>query len=128
MFTLAVNLLLILPHYRNIRFALNSVYIFVSYKDRTSTSDLLAKTGLLSVNQLAPSIKLCEVWKSGNIVNYPVQLEPNNSGPIYTERNVRPTTSRKWNQDANSTAAKECFSRNAAKIWNYFERHTFDVL
>ena len=25
---------------------------------------------------------------------------------------------RKWNQDAKSTAAKESFSRNAAKLWN----------
>ena len=92
--------------------------INVSYKDRTSTGDLLTKTGLLSVNQLAASIKLCEVWKSENIANYPVQLEPNNSGLTYNDRKVRPSTNRKWNQDAKSAAAKECFSRNAAKLWN----------
>ena len=90
----------------------------VSPMDRTSTSDLLAKTGLLSVNQLAASIKLCEVWKADNVPNYPVQLEPNNPGLVQSGRNVRPSTTRKWNQDAKSAAAKESFSRNAAKIWN----------
>ena len=88
------------------------------YNDRTTTEVLLEKTGLLSVNQLAASIKLCEVWKAENIVNYPVQLEPNNKTTSTTDREVRPSTSRKWNQDAKSTAAKESFSRNAAKIWN----------
>ena len=68
--------------------------------------------------QLAASIKLCEVWKSENIINYPVKLEPNNSSTTYNERNMRPSTSRKWNQDAKTTAEKECFSRNAAKLWN----------
>ena len=90
----------------------------VSYMDKTSTEDLLKETGLLSVNQTAASIKLCEVWKSENIPNYPVQLEPNNASPAYTERSVRPSTTRKWNQDTKSTAAKESFSRNAAKLWN----------
>ena len=92
--------------------------INASYNDRTSTSVLLKETGLLSVNQLAASIKLCEVWKAENVPNYPVQLEPNQLVPTYTERSVRPTTNRKWNQDGNSTAARESFSRNAAKLWN----------
>ena len=90
----------------------------VPYKDRTNTSVLLSKTGLLSVNQLAASIKLCEVWKSENVENYPVKLEPNNPGQTMNERTLRPSTIRKWNQDAKSTAAKESFSRNAAKLWN----------
>ena len=83
--------------------------INVSYRDRTSTSDLLNETGLLSVNQLAANIKLCEVWKSEKIVNYPVHLQPNNSALTYSERSVRPTTSRKWNQDAKSSALKDFY-------------------
>ena len=90
----------------------------VPYKDRTSTSGLLSKTGLLSVNQLAASIKLCEVLKSENVENYPVKLEPNHPGQIMNERTMRPSTIRKWNQDAKSTAAKESFFTNAAKLWN----------
>ena len=92
--------------------------INVSYKDRTSNEELLAKSGLLSINQLAASIKLCEVWKAENIADYPVQLEPSNKNCVSNEREVRPSTIRKWNQDAKSNAAKESFSRNAAKIWN----------
>ena len=87
-------------------------------KDRISTEILLAKTEMLSVNQLAASIKLCEVWKSLNIVNYPIQLEPNSSADARPERIVRPGTTRSWNQDAKSVAEKESFSRSAAKLWN----------
>ena len=98
--------------------AINALTSRVPYNDRTSTSELLAKTGLLSVNQLSANIKLTEVWKSVNLPNYPVQLEPNNQTQNTSERQVRPGTSRKWNQDTKFAAAKECFSRNAAKLWN----------
>ena len=89
-----------------------------SYTDRSSTSELLGKTGFLSVNQLAASIKLAEVWKSINVEGYPIQLEPNKKSPKDTDSNLRPASTRIWNQDARSSAAKESFSRNAAKIWN----------
>ena len=79
---------------------------------------MLKKTGLLSVNQLAASIKLMEVWKSENVTHYPIQLEPNKMTANTTDRYMRPSTTRKWNQDAKFSAAKECFSRNAAKLWN----------
>ena len=89
-----------------------------SVKDRTSTEDLLESTEMLSVNQLAASIKLCEVWKSLNIDNYPIQLEHNNRSTSVFDRTVRPGTTRVWNQDAKSNAEKESFSRSAAKLWN----------
>ena len=88
------------------------------YNDRTSTNVLLEKTGFLSVNQLAASIKLVEVWKSINVESYPVHLEPNITAGGENEPILRPSTSRLWNQDARSTAAKKSFSRNAAKFWN----------
>ena len=47
-------------------------------RDRISTEELITKTGLLSVNQLAASIKMMEVWKSIHIKDYPIELEPNN--------------------------------------------------
>ena len=90
----------------------------VTYNDRSSTSTLLEKTGFLSVNQLAASIKLAEVWKSINEEKYPIQLELNKKSSLETGRILRPSSSRIWNQDASSTAAKESFSRNVAKIWN----------
>ena len=73
---------------------------------------------MLSVNQLAASIKLMEVWKSVNIKDYPVQLEPNNPNADTSLRQLRPSTSRAWNQDARTGPEKESFTRNAAKIWN----------
>ena len=48
-----------------------------SIRDRISTNELLQKIGLLSVNQLAASIKLAEAWKSINISEYPIQLKLN---------------------------------------------------
>ena len=87
-------------------------------RERISTETLLSKADMLSVNQLAASIKICEVWKSLNIVNYPIQLEPNSRSVSRFDRQVRPGTSRLWNQDAKTTAEKECFSRSAAKLWN----------
>ena len=106
---------------KSLQIAQNKLLRFLtktSIKERTCTRDLLSMTGLLSVNQLAASFKLCEVWKSENITDYPVHLEPNNQGLGHSDRSVRPTTSRKFNQDAKSTAAKESFSRNATKLWN----------
>ena len=86
--------------------------------ERRPTELLLKNTGLLSVNQLAASIKLSEVWKSINLVNYPIQLEPNVVGKPDTDRTLRTSSCRLWNQDAKTRAERESFSRNAANIWN----------
>ena len=92
--------------------------INAKYNDRTETELLLEKTNLLSVNQLAASIKLIEVWKGINVENYPISLEPNKNVTVNSKRVLRPTSCREWNQDAKTTAEKESFTRNAAKIWN----------
>ena len=76
------------------------------------------KDWLLSVNQLAASIKLMEVWKSVHFKDYPIQLEPNNRVANVSERQMRPSTSREWNQDARNGPEKDSFTRNAANIWN----------
>ena len=44
-------------------------------RDRKSTSELLQNLNMLSVNQLAASIKLTEAWKMCNIHDYPLKLE-----------------------------------------------------
>ena len=59
-----------------------------------------------------------EVWKSLNVENYPIKLEPNNRVINNLERTLRPTSTRIWNQDARTVAERESFSRNAAKLWN----------
>ena len=73
---------------------------------------------MLSVNQLAASIKLTEAWKTCNIEEYPLQLEKNHENLIPNERIVRPHINRKWKEDGKSTIARESFTRSAAKLWN----------
>ena len=43
-------------------------------KDKISTSSLLQKYNLLSVNQMNAQIKLQQVWKAMNVDNYPLQI------------------------------------------------------
>ena len=50
----------------------------VSLKEHITTSSILMKYNLPSVNQLAAEIKLVEAWKIMNIPNYPLVLEDNN--------------------------------------------------
>ena len=86
--------------------------------DRKHTADLLKNAKMLSVNQLAASIKLTEAWKSCNVPNYPIQLEKNNENLIPTERTVRPQTTRHWREDGKTSIAKDSFTRSTAKLWN----------
>ena len=42
----------------------------------------------------------------------------NHVNRVETGREVRPSTSRMWNEDSQTRAAKESFSRDTAKLWN----------
>ena len=86
--------------------------------DRTHTVDLLKNAKILSVNQLAASIKLTEAWKSCNISDYPIQLEINHKNLVPNDRTVRPNTIRQWKEDGETALARDSFSRNTAKLWN----------
>ena len=86
--------------------------------DRKSTLELLKKSNMLSVNQLAASIKLTEAWKACNIPNYPIELEKNHANLAPTDRVVRPQTTRVWKEDGRTNTARDSFTRSAAKIWN----------
>ena len=44
-------------------------------KDMVSTRSLLLKFGMLSVNQLNAQVKLLEIWKAINVVDYPLKLD-----------------------------------------------------
>ena len=44
-------------------------------KDMISTSSLLEKFGMLSVNQLNAQIKLVEIWKALKVDDYPLKIE-----------------------------------------------------
>ena len=70
--------------------------------DKVSISSMLNKFGLLSVNQLAAQIKLTEVWKSINVENCPLNLEPFNPNLNQGElsHNLRPKQTKTFKDTA----------------------------
>ena len=90
----------------------------VSLKDHVSTSSLLHKYNMPSVNQLAAQIKLTEAWKCNNIEQYPLKLEPNNPNRPDTDRVIRTSSIKLWKDDAKTVAAKLSFSSDTARLWN----------
>ena len=86
--------------------------------DRKSTVELLNNANMLSLNQLAASIKMTEDWKSCNIENYPIEIEKNHENLVPNNRRVRPNTTRQWKEDGRTAAARDSFTRSTAKIWN----------
>ena len=90
----------------------------ISLKEHITTASLLTKYNLPSVNQLSAEIKLTEAWKSTHVDSYPIQMEVFNPNRVNTSRIVRPTTTKQWNDEAKTGAAKISFSRDMAKLWN----------
>ena len=90
----------------------------VSLKEHVTSSSLLSKYNLPSVNQLAAQIKIMECWKIMNIDQYPLKLEPYNPNKALTDRVIRTSSTKQWKDDAKSVAAKISFSRDSAKLWN----------
>ena len=89
----------------------------VSLKEHITSSSLLQKYNLPSVNQLAGEIKLMEAWKATHIDSYPFQLEEINPNRQEIDRSVRPNTTKKWKDYALTKAAKESVSIDCAKLW-----------
>ena len=90
----------------------------VSLKEHITSSSLLKKYNLASVNQLAGEIKLLEAWKATHISSYPFQLEENNPNRHETDRIVRPKTTKMWKDYAKTKAASESIGIDCAKLWN----------
>ena len=55
-------------------------------------------------------------WKSINQVNYPFQLEPNNTAILNNDRVLRLTYVKLWKDFAKSKAASKNISRDSAKL------------
>jgi hypothetical protein len=87
-------------------------------KDKISIVSMLKKFNLLSVNQLAASIKLTEVWKSLNVVDYPLQLDPYNQTTTTLSLDLRPKPSRVFNDSARLQISKYSFNVDSARLWN----------
>ena len=87
-------------------------------KDHITTSSLLEKFNLPSVNQLAAEIKIMETWKILNVENYPIVLWQNEPNRQTNDREVRTTTIREWKEDSISKIGNCCFVIDAARLWN----------
>ena len=94
------------------------VIINCKIKDKISIKSMLEKCGLLSVNQLAASIKLVEVWKSLNREGYPIRLEPYNHNLPNQTHNLRPKPNRTLNDYCRLRKFESSFAIDAARIWN----------
>ena len=91
-------------------------------KDRISIESMLNKFDILSVNQLAASIKLIEVWKSQNVPDYPLLLDPYNQTPTTLNLDLRPKPSRIFNDSARLQITKYSFNVDSARLWNHAPR------
>ena len=87
-------------------------------KDKVSISTMLKKFGLLSVNQLAAKIKLIEVWKTLNKLDYPLSLD--SYKPINTNRNyvLRDQINRVFDDTCRKKKSESSFHVDAARLWN----------
>ena len=89
-------------------------------KDKISIKSMLIKFDLLSVNQLAAQIKLTEVWKAKNQVDYAISLEPYRPAqpgltPVHS---LRPKTNRVYDDSSRLVISKQSFHIDAAGLWN----------
>ena len=86
-------------------------------KDKISIESMLTKHQLLSVNQLAASIKLQEVWKAINVEGCPISLDPYNK-KVYMNQDLRTKSNRIFNDSAKLKISQSSFHIDAARIWN----------
>ena len=85
-------------------------------KDMISTKSLLDKFGMMAVNQINAQIKLLVIWKSLNVLNYPLvikQQSTDHTGIVTrADRHNRPVEIGKT-----SLMHKTCIS-DAIRLWN----------
>ena len=78
---------------------------------------MLEKFDLLSVNQLAATIKLQEVWKSIIVPGCPISLDPFKKSVNQTHV-LRTKNYRVFNDTSRLAMSQSSFNIDAAKIWN----------
>ena len=79
---------------------------------------MLEKYDLMSVNQLAATIKLTEVWKIKNQEQYPLKLEPYNPHANRIQQLLRNKTNRVFNDSCRLKNSESSFHIDAARVWN----------
>ena len=85
-------------------------------KDKIPTKVLLKNLNMLSVNQLNAKIKIMEIWKTFNVVRYPLTID---TQMVKSEMmNTRAMTSqRPIEQNVSTLIDKTCVS-DSIKLWN----------
>ena len=85
-------------------------------KDIISSSSLLEKFKMLSVNQLNAKVKLMEIWKAKNVEDYPLKVEQqqNNNQKVNTRADIkeRPV------EIGMSSMTQKTFVSDAIHLWN----------
>ena len=87
-------------------------------KDRVSAKSMLEKYDLLSVNQLAATIKLTEVWKINNQEGHPLRLEPYKPHSTTVHHDLRNKPNRVFNDGCRLKNSGSSFHIDAARVWN----------
>ena len=85
-------------------------------KDMVSTSALLTKFGMLSVNQLNAQVKVMEVWKAMNVVNYPLKI--NHQSYEVNRTNTRADVKEKPIEFGMSNLVQKSCVSDAIRLWN----------
>ena len=86
--------------------------------DKISIKSMLEKFNLPSVNQLAAEIKLTEIWKSINVDDCPIKLNPYNSNLDENRIRLRPQQNRIFNDSCRLQIAQSSFHVDSARLWN----------
>ena len=86
--------------------------------DRVSSKSILEKYGLKSVNQLAASIKLTEVWKSINKDRFPLRLDPYKTASKENTHELRQNDYKVFKENCRLHKSEASFHVDAVRIWN----------
>ena len=84
--------------------------------DMVSTSTLLSKTNMMSVNQLNGQIKIQEIWKALNIPDYPIQIAKQTANESVFSTRAR--TACRLIESGNSYLSQRTCFNDAIRIWN----------
>ena len=91
------------------------VNIRVLIKLHLPTKELLANLNMLSVNQLNAKIKIMEIWKSFNVLRYPLIIDTQRPSPEVI--NTRAMTSHRPIEETVSTLIDKTCVSDAIKLW-----------
>ena len=84
--------------------------------DKVSTKSMLLKFKIKSVNQINAQIKLNEMWKSVNILNYPIKT--NFLTRVDDVAQTRAVTNGLLKETLATNSSQRSFIHDAAHIWN----------